>query len=375
MKVVADDKIPGLSDWLSPQFDLELLPLEAINSETLKDADVFIGRSVLKVNKALLDNTNVQVVATCTSGTDHIDVNYLKEREITLFSAPGSNAQGVADYILWILAYCAKNGFNVGEYYSPLQIQKMDVPISKKAGIIGAGYVGTKVQFVLEILGFEVIVNDPPKALKDSSFISASLEEIAACDVICVHPALTKTLPYPSYHLLGQDWWKLVKDNTIFINAARGAVVDTNVLLQQKKNIYLCLDVFEDEPNVNETLIKQCLVATPHIAGHTIESFYCATQMIVNHIHRHFGIEKIKNGKEEERATVVDGSDCHHWYEVILKCYNFGPKLELTPSSFYNLRNAYRNRHDFSALSIKNTQFLSDVDRFLLEKLQLNLEK
>jgi erythronate-4-phosphate dehydrogenase len=370
MKVVADNKIPGLSNLLSSEFDLELLPLEAINSETLKNADAFIGRSVLKVNKELLDNTKVQVVATCTSGTDHIDMNYLKEREIALFSAPGSNAQGVADYVLWMLAYCEKNHINVGAN---------NIRPHKKAGIIGGGYVGTKVQSVLEILGFEVIVNDPPKALKDSTFISASLEEIADCDLICVHPFLTKTPPYPSYHLLAEDWWKLVKENTVFINAARGAVVDTNALLKQKKNIYLCLDVFEDEPNVNKKLIKQCVVATPHIAGHTIESFYRATEMIVDKIHHHFGVKNIKssfsNDYSQEKAASVDASYCCSWYDVILKCYNFCAKLELTPTTFYTLRNTYRDRHDFSALLIKTNEFLSDADRFLLEKLQLNVEK
>ncbi len=362
MKIVADSKIPGITQFLSSECELELLPLEDITSITLRNADVLIGRSVLKVNKALLENTNVQVVGTCSSGTDHIDTNYLNEKGITLFSAPGSNAQGVADYVLWMLAFCEKNNINVCS--------------SKRAGIIGAGYVGTKVRFVLETLGFNVIVNDPPKAAKDFSFDSATLAEIAECDLICVHSALTKTGDYPSYHLLSEDWWSLVKEKTVVINAARGAVIDTNALLKQKKALHLCLDVFENEPDINEDLLRRCMVATPHIAGHTIESFYRATQMIVEKVHGYFGLKNhaINAALPYKDNPQIDAHDCKHWYDVILKCYNFFPKLDLMPNSFYTVRNTYRDRHDFGAMQIKNTHFLSELDRCLLKKLQLNLE-
>jgi erythronate-4-phosphate dehydrogenase len=365
MKVVADEKIPGLSHYLSEQFELELLPLEKINAQTLRDADILIGRSVLKVNQALLENTSVRIVATCSSGTDHIDGEYLNKRGVKLFSAPGSNAQGVADYILWMLAYCEKQG----------------VELKKNAGIIGAGHVGTKVQSVLETLGFNVIINDPPKASKDSHFISADLMEIAQCDLICVHAALTKESPYPSYHLLSESWWKRVKKNTVFINAARGAIVDTAALLQHNKNYYLCLDVFENEPNIDPTLIQECLMATPHIAGHTIESFYRATKMVVEQIHECVG-NKInppctplyKGGETSHEDFIIDVSQCRHWYDVILKYYNFSSKVDLTPTSFYNLREMHRIRHDFSAMIIQNSHFLPESDRALLKRLQMNLE-
>ncbi len=361
MKVIADKKIPGLSDFLSKQLDLELLSLEDINAQALKNADILIGRSVLKVNEALLDNTSVRIVATCSSGTDHIDVNYLNERGIKLFSAPGSNAQAVTDYILWMVAY----------------VQSQGKKFAKKAGIIGAGYVGSKVKLLLETLGFQVIVNDPPRALRDPTFVSAELNEIAECDLICLHPSLSVEQPYPSYHLLSTAWWQKVKEHTVIINASRGAVIDTQALLAQNKKFILCCDVFENEPHVNQALIENCLIATPHIAGHTIESFYRATQMIVNQIHDKLGIVE-KNSPcppfcQGETGT-IDASSCRHWYDVILKCYNFRSKVDLTPTSFYTLRETHRIRQDFATMTIKNSYFLSESDRTILIRLQLKLE-
>ena len=384
MKIIADNKIPGLLDLLEKDFELVLLPLEAINAEILRDADILICRSVLRVNQALLENTRVSIVATATSGTDHIDQAYLEKQGITLFSAAGSNAQGVADYMLWMIVYLTKNEI-LSENSSANASGKFS---GKTAGIIGAGHVGTKVKNVLEILGFKVLMNDPPKAQKDPRFISTDLEIIAQQDLICVHAELTKNQPFPSFHLLDSKWFQALNKKAILINAARGAIIDTEALiaakLDVKKSMNICLDVYENEPNVPELLIEKCEITTPHIAGHTIESFYRATEMVVEQIRKKVGVnfnhEKsplaplCKGGNSlVEHCKKINAAECQHWYDIILKLYNFQSKLDLTPTTFYTLRESHRIRHDFSAIPIQISQRLPKADRLLLEKLQLNL--
>jgi erythronate-4-phosphate dehydrogenase len=364
VKIVADNKIHGLSaQYLAEHFELELLPVDAINSITLQDADILLCRSVLRVNQVLLDNTSVKIVATVTSGIDHIDTHYLEQNNIRLFSAPGSNAQGVVDYVLWMVAY--------------LENKQVFSQRKKTAGVIGAGHVGSKVQNLLTLLGFKVFMNDPLKAQSDTSFISENLDEIAKQDLICIHAALSKEQPFPSYHLLSTAWFKKLNPKTVLINAARGSIIDTQALLDcPQRTVRLCLDVFENEPNISATLIQQALVATPHIAGHTVESFYRATAMVLKQIYAYLEISwnpHIFPLRAQEIHQTIDASSCLRWYDVILKLYNFHSELELTPITFYTLREAHRVRHDFATISIQNTQHLPEFDRGLLKKLELNI--
>lgn len=324
---------------------LILLPVSDINISTLRDADVLICRSVLPVNQALLDNTHVRVVATASSGTDHIDARYLASRGIALFSAPGSNAQGVADYVLWMLAYLAKSG-----------------RIIKTAGIIGVGHVGRKVQGILDTLGLSVLLYDPPRALIEPDFISATLDEIAQQDVICVHASLSRDGRYPSEHLLSSDWLHKLKKNAILINAARGAILDTQAVLDLKDRDDICIiaDVFEHEPQIHPDFVRRCLMTTPHIAGHTVESFARATQMIVDQILGYFYMIKIPPA-----PSFYKGGNA---YEKILQCYDFQsmpPEISppLSAENFYALRQYHGRRHDFSWTSA----VINDVAKALEE--------
>lgn len=373
MKIVADNKIPMLFQLLGKHFDLTMLPLEEINAQALKEVDILIVRSVLRVNQELLQNTRVSVVATVTSGTDHIDKDYLRKHNITLFSAPGSNAQGVVDYILWHVAYLTKHG-----YISHLP--------GNEAGIIGLGHVGTKVKQLLETLGFNVICYDPPKAvLSNSAYFEKDLNKIAEQDLICVHAELTYStefnpISYPSYHLLSTEWLQQVKKDAVIINAARGAIIDTAALLKENYPFNFCLDVFENEPNINETLVNNALTTTPHIAGHTIESFYRASTMIANAIKKHTGIAEPSFTKDlwnsENILPPILAQNCQHWYEVILMLYNFQSHTlnsSLTSANFYSMRAGHRFRHDFAAIPIVISKTLNASDQALLKNLGLNI--
>lgn len=362
MKIIADRNIPGLA-WLSSRVDLHLLPSEAIptalHMEIFSDVQGIIVRSIQRVDRALLENTNIKWVATPASGTDHIDKAYLDSQGISLFSAPGCNASGVADYMLWMVAYLEKQHL----------FQE-----KKTAGIIGAGHVGKRVQKMLRTLGFDVLMYDPPLGIK------TDIKAIAACDLICVHSSLSYDGLYPSYHLLSSEWFRAMNEKAILINASRGAVIDTLVLnqyAQDHPSFHYGLDVFENEPCVVESVIQRSFISTPHIAGHTIESFYRATQKITTDIAQWIGIPIIglaESMEPIEPIMSIDATACQHWYDVILVLYPFQSSTSLTQGNFYAQREHYRTRHDFARIPIKISYSLPEADRLLLKNLSLYRE-
>ena len=113
------------------------------------------------------------------------------------------------------------------------------------------------------------------------------------CDVISVHAELTLENPWPSFHLLGETELSLLSNDSLLINASRGAVVD-NVALEKRlrgsPGPTVILDVWEEEPNVPPSLLYELHWGTAHIAGYSLDGKLLATQMLrtslLNHLKR-----------------------------------------------------------------------------------------
>ena len=99
MKIIADDKIPFITDFFSAH-EVVLLPGESITHTHLESATILLTRTVTTVNEALLKNTPIKWVGTVTTGTDHIDTPWLSENNITLATAAGANSSAVAEYVM-----------------------------------------------------------------------------------------------------------------------------------------------------------------------------------------------------------------------------------------------------------------------------------
>ncbi len=128
MKIVADENIPFVSECFSSIGEVEVVPGREITPDALSDADVLLVRSVTPVDSNLLTNSKVRFVATATIGFEHIDTDFLKKNNIGFASAPGSNANSTAEYVIAALLSIAKK----------FKIQLKDSSI----GIIGAGHWG-----------------------------------------------------------------------------------------------------------------------------------------------------------------------------------------------------------------------------------------
>lgn len=269
MLIVADENIPLLDAFFEGFGEIRRVPGRSIDRATVEAADVLLVRSVTNVDRDLLEGSNVRFVGTCTIGTDHLDLDYFQQAGITWSSAPGCNARGVVDYVLGSLLTLAEiEGVELAE---------------RTYGVVGAGEVGGRLVKVLQGLGWKVLVCDPPRqAAEGGDFVS--LEQIIGqCDVISVHTPLSNNAEHSTWHLFDQNRLNQLKPGAWLINASRGPVVDNTALrevLLAREDLQAVLDVWEGEPSVDIGLAELCVIATPHIAGYSLDGKQRGTAQI-----------------------------------------------------------------------------------------------
>jgi len=160
-------------------------------------------------------------------------------------------------------------------------------------GIVGAGNIGKLVVETGKSLGMQVLVNDPPRQREEGNYGFTDLKTIAKeSDIITFHVPLTKSSTDVTYHIANRDLLDLMKPKTIILNSSRGGVVDEKALLNAiaKRNIAVALDVWEDEPNIMLKLLETTSIATPHIAGYSLEGKVNATVKVVNAVSKYFNL-------------------------------------------------------------------------------------
>ena len=269
MKIVADENIPYVQEVFGSLGRVECVSGRALDRNNLKDAEALLVRSITRVDAELLEGTQVRFVGTATIGTDHIDQEYLRAREIAFTSAAGSNANSVAEYVITALLVLAqRNGWDLQD---------------KTLGIVGVGNIGSRVEKMAPVLGLKVLCNDPPlqRQTDDARFVD--LEQVLAADFITVHVPLTRTGSDPTYHLFDEAVLRQLSPQTVLINTSRGAVVDNlalNARLEQNGLGAAVLDVWEPEPEINLDLLERVAIGTPHIAGYSLDGKANGTAML-----------------------------------------------------------------------------------------------
>ncbi|ROO03735.1 4-phosphoerythronate dehydrogenase [Pseudomonas fluorescens] len=269
MLIVADENIPLLDAFFAGFGEIRRVPGRSIDRATVEQADVLLVRSVTNVNRALLEGSKVRFVGTCTIGTDHLDLEYFNEAGITWSSAPGCNARGVVDYVL-------------GSLMTLAEIEGVDLT-QRTYGVVGAGEVGGRLIKVLKGLGWNVKVCDPPRQAAEGGDYVSLEQIIKQCDVISLHTPLTRSGGGATWHLFDQQRLQQLKPGAWLINAARGPVVDNAALrkvLLEREDLQAVLDVWEAEPEVDTALAELCVLATPHIAGYSLDGKQRGTAQI-----------------------------------------------------------------------------------------------
>jgi|TARA_R110000744_G_scaffold49608_3_gene107697 erythronate-4-phosphate dehydrogenase len=270
MKIIADENMPNAEALFSHLGTVELVNGRALTHDQVKNADVLLVRSVTKVTRDLLEGSSVRFVGSATIGVDHIDLKYLAEVNVAFSSAPGCNAEAVADYVFSGLSY--------------LYLTKGLHWLSKKIGVIGYGNVGKSVYERFARMGCQVCVYDPLKMDSGGSVNFVSLTDVLACDVISLHAPLTHSGSYPTKGMLGAEALSQLSAGAAIISAGRGGVIDEQALIERHAqlngDLHLVLDVWDDEPNINQALVSIVDIATPHIAGYSKQGREKGTWMV-----------------------------------------------------------------------------------------------
>lgn len=337
MKIIADENIPYADEAFAEFGEVRTFVGRDLTAADLNDAEILLVRSVTKVNAQLLAASSIRFVGTATIGLDHIDLNYLQQQGIGFISAPGSNATSAAEYVVSALLIMAeRQGFELSE---------------KSVGIIGCGNVGSRVLKKLTALGMTCFVYDPPLGK------TKDLEKVLAADIISLHVPLSKDGDYPTYQLVNEQFLAYLRNDVIFINTSRGDVVDENALLKRLTacpNMQVILDVWQAEPNINQTLLERAALGTPHIAGYSFDGKVRATEMLYNAACNFFKKSQTwQANMPSPNPSRLYVSDIHTAVMATYDVRRDDAELRRRTSEFDKLRKNYPVRREFSCIEIE----------------------
>lgn len=336
MKIVIDDKIPFVRGVFEPVAQTVYLPGGKIDPASVRDADALIIRTRTRCDASLLDGSAVRMIATATIGYDHIDINYCRRHDIRMATAAGCNARGVAQWV------CAA-------------LLAMDLkPQGITLGIIGVGNVGSAVREIAENVGFHVVCCDPPRQSRGDkeaeTFVSLP-ELLRQSDIVTTHVLLDDT----TRGLVNAPFFEKAKPGLVFLNSSRGEVIDEEALkvaLRSGRVSRTALDVWDNEPRIDRELLQMTSLATPHIAGYTLQGKAMGTAMSVRSVASFFNLPIPPDWYPTEAprqhpcpgiAWAEIAERMPHYYDI----KEDDAALRYAPGRFEELRGDYRFREEF----------------------------
>lgn len=192
--------------------------------------------------------------------------------------------------------------------------------------------------------GFRVLCCDPPRQAREGGDF-VTLEQIARqCDIITFHTPFDET----TYHLCNADILAMTRPESIIINTSRGAVVDNLALLKSGRRC--ALDVWEWEPRVSRELLERAELATPHIAGYSLQGKANATSMVVEALNRKF---RLNLGGWYPPSVRRSNPMPISWEELSQTIFGYfdieaqSMALKSAPEHFEHMRDTYSYREEY----------------------------
>ena len=366
MILTIDESIPYWKEAFSGLGEIRPFSGRNPGKKAIADADALIVRSITKVDATLLEGSNVCFVASASAGIDNIDLSYLRNQGIGFGYAPGCNANAVSEYIVTALCVFAfRRGWNLR---------------GKTLAVVGVGHVGTRVMQKGIAFGMKILLCDPPLREQTGDMRYKDFEEVLEADFLTFHVPLVSNGIYPTHHMLNRKILDRLSPDQVVINTSRGAVFDNKELkeaVREKTIEGAILDVWEGEPQIDYSLLKEIDIGTPHIAGSTLDGKIRATEMVCQALHDFFEIPSPWNGAFAfpEPETIWPEKDCTGQdaiLSVLLKAYNIladdenlrklgsSDSLPEANAGFDLLRSTYRFRPEFH-------HFIVDLNKHCLQ--------
>ncbi|QUF85481.1 hydroxyacid dehydrogenase (plasmid) [Clostridium butyricum] len=272
------------------------------DSETLiersKDAEIVV-LSNFQYRKDVIEKCpNLKMICVAFTGVDHVDIDYCKDRGITVCNCAGYSTVAVADLVFGLLINIYRNivECNIVTRKGGTKNGLVGFELEgKKFGVIGTGAIGMRVANIAKAFGCEVYAySRTVKEGKEIKYVDLNTL-LSTCDVISLHVPLNEN----TKGLINEENIKLMKKNAVLINTARGPVVDSKALSDALKNNIIAgagIDVFEIEPPipVDHVLFNAPnLIVTPHVAFATKESMVKRAEIVF------YNIDKYINGSSQ----------------------------------------------------------------------------
>lgn len=278
LRIVCSTSVAEADAIFSRLGEVTRVPEETLTREQLVHADVLVTRSKRVIDSGLLDGTPVQFYGTATAGTDHMDTEWLEGRGIAWTAAPGCNAASVVDYVLAGLLRLAV-----------FRKQSWEGSV---LGIVGVGQIGSRLAERASALGVRVLLNDPPRQEAGDPGPFVAIDDLLAeADILSLHVPLTDEGIHATRGMVNRDWLSKWRKGGVWVNACRGEVVEEEAWREAVHTGHITsslVDVFHHEPDLDPAMVRSATLATPHIAGYSLEGRVRGTIQVYEAVCRHF---------------------------------------------------------------------------------------
>lgn len=267
--------------------------------ERIQDADVIIANKVPICEETIREAKNLKLVCVTATGINNLDGDYLKKRGIAAYNVAGYSTEAVAQHTFALLFYVLEklsyydNYVKSGEYargscFSHFSQSFCELS-GKTWGIIGLGAIGRKVAEIASVFGCKVICYSASGNKYESPYEQVEFDELLErSDILSVHAPLNAH----TEKLMTLEAFRKMKKSAVFINVARGAIVDEQDLytaLTEGEITGAALDVLAQEPMDPENPLLKIqdssrLIITPHIAWAAKETRFRVVDEVVKNI-------------------------------------------------------------------------------------------
>ncbi len=260
--------------------------------ERSKDADIVV-LSNFQYRRDVIENCpKLKMICVAFTGVDHVDIEYCKERNITVCNCAGYSTVAVADLVFGLLISIYRNIIACDKVTREGGTKNGLVGFElegKKFGIVGAGSIGMRVANIAKAFGCEVLAySRTKKDIEGVQFVDLKTL-LKECDIVSLHVPLSDA----TKGLINKENIAFMKENAVLINTARGPVVDSAALAEALKSGKIAgagIDVFEMEPPVPVDHVlfgAPNLVVTPHVAFATKESMIKRSEIVFDNIDKY----------------------------------------------------------------------------------------
>lgn len=255
---------------------------------------VLLVRSATTARKELINTCpGLKIIGRGGVGMDNIDVEYAREKGLSVINTPAASSSSVAELVFAHLyggvrfVYDSNRNMPLeGEsnFKSLKKAYAKGIELrGKTLGIIGFGRIGQEVAKIALGVGMEVKASDKyindvevPVTLFNGDSINVNVETIDSSEVLKSSDFISLHVPAQKDYVIGKKEFAIMKDGAAIINAARGGIIDEVALvnaLDNGKLAFACLDTYENEPKPAIKLLMHPRISlTPHIGAATLEA-------------------------------------------------------------------------------------------------------